>query len=33
MQPKYMPQSNRAFVGLAIMSLIIGMMMYSSFGA
>jgi hypothetical protein len=32
MQPKSLPSSNRAFFGLAIMSLIIAMMMYSSLG-
>lgn len=33
MLPKSMPSSNRAFFGLAIMSLIIAAMMYTSLGA
>jgi hypothetical protein len=32
MQPKALPSSNRAFLGLAIMSLVIAMMMYQTLG-
>jgi hypothetical protein len=33
MHPNSLPSSNRAFLGLAIMALIMAMMMYSWFGA
>jgi hypothetical protein len=32
MHPKSLPSSNRAFLGLAIMSIIIAMMLYNSLG-